>query len=104
MGDPTSTPLCSETQLNADSCPAASQIGTTTTDAAVLVPKSAIQVRRKKITVDAPPDTEQLRIRAGGHGVKVKTTVGSGDELAFSIDVTDTDANHFSIPTPAVAR
>ena len=38
VGDPTSTPLCTEAQLNADDCPAASQIGTTTTTATVLLP------------------------------------------------------------------
>src|SRR5687767_7411246 len=36
VGDPTSTPLCTEAQLTADSCPEASQIGTTTTQANLL--------------------------------------------------------------------
>jgi hypothetical protein len=39
VGDPTSVPLCTPAQLNADNCPAASQIGTTTTavDAVIVV-------------------------------------------------------------------
>ncbi|MDQ2676266.1 MAG: hypothetical protein M3Y34_05605 [Actinomycetota bacterium] len=36
VGDPTSTPLCTEAQLSADECPDASKIGTTTTYANLL--------------------------------------------------------------------
>jgi hypothetical protein len=68
------------------------------------VPESAIQVSRKEITVAAAPDTEELRIRAGGGGVHVKHSVVPGAELAFSVDVTDLDANHFSLPTPVIAN
>ncbi|HYH61371.1 MAG TPA: hypothetical protein VD766_05855, partial [Solirubrobacterales bacterium] len=38
VGDPTSTPLCTEPQLNSDTCPAASEIGSTTTTATVVLP------------------------------------------------------------------
>jgi hypothetical protein len=36
IGDPTGTPLCTVAELNADMCPAASQVGTVTTGANVL--------------------------------------------------------------------
>jgi hypothetical protein len=68
------------------------------------VPESAIQVSRKEIIVAAAPDTEELRIRAGGGGVHVKHSVVPGQELAFSVDVTDLDANHFSLPTPVIVN
>ena len=38
VGDPTSTPLCTEAQLGSDACPAGSEIGSTTTTATVLFP------------------------------------------------------------------
>ena len=37
IGDPTATPLCTVAQLNADACPAASQVGTVTANATVTV-------------------------------------------------------------------
>ena len=38
VGDPTSAPVCTEAQLNADTCPPQSQIGTTITTATVILP------------------------------------------------------------------
>jgi hypothetical protein len=42
VADPTATPLCTVTQLNGDTCPAASQVGSVTTDVTVsgLIPLS----------------------------------------------------------------
>jgi hypothetical protein len=37
VADPTATPLCTVTQLNGDTCPAASQVGSVTTNATVTV-------------------------------------------------------------------
>jgi hypothetical protein len=37
VGDPNATPLCTVAQLNADACPAASQVGTTTVNATLTV-------------------------------------------------------------------
>ena len=67
------------------------------------LPKSAIDVSRKRIAV-AAPDTQKLRVRAAGGAVRIKDSVGGGDELGFSIGVTDADSNVFELPTPATAR
>jgi hypothetical protein len=63
---------------------------------------TAVAVTRKAITITAP-DTQELRLRAAGGAVKVKSSVGQGDELPFSIGVTDADSNDFTLATPVTA-
>ena len=66
------------------------------------LPASAVDVTKKTLTVTAP-DAGVLKVKAGDGALRLKDSVKKGDQLAFSVDVTDADSNHFSLPTPAVA-
>ncbi len=54
VGDPTSTPLCTEAQLTADACPDASKIGTTTTSAVLIA-----------VPIEIPGEVFNVQPRAG---------------------------------------
>jgi len=63
----------------------------------------AVKVRRKKLTIEVP-DADDLKANVRGGALRIKDSVKKGDELPFTIGVTDADSNVFSLPAPAVAR
>ena len=63
----------------------------------------AVKRSKRKLTIEVP-DVDDVKVKASKGALRLKDSVKKGDELAFSVDATDSDSNHFSLPTPAVAR
>ena len=69
----------------------------------VRLPKSAVSVARKRIGANGN-DLMTIRTKVARGAVRVRKSVDPGDELPFTIDVTDADANSFTLDTPVTAR
>jgi hypothetical protein len=67
------------------------------------IDSGAIERAKRKLTIDLP-DTDNVKVKVSKGALRLKDSVKKGDELAFSVDVTDSDSNDFTLPTPALAR
>ena len=67
------------------------------------LPASAVERAKQALTVTLD-DADEVRVKASQGALKVKKSVDSGDELAFSLDVTDANGDVFDLDTPATAR
>jgi len=67
------------------------------------LPKSAVERAKKTLTVTVD-DADQVGVKVSQGALKVKKSVKSGDELGFSLDVTDANGDVFDLDTPATAR
>jgi hypothetical protein len=67
------------------------------------IDSGAIKRAKRKLTIDLP-DTDNVKVKVSKGALRLKDSVKKGDELAFSVDVTDSDSNDFTLPTPALAH
>ena len=67
------------------------------------IDSGAIDRAKRKLTIDLP-DSDDVKVKVSKGTLRLKDSVKKGDELAFSVDVTDSDSNNFTLPTPALAR